>query len=76
MKIYAITHVDRKCLRVTFCTHLAMNKVPFELAVKLMRHTDYNLTLRVYTRYRLLLNNLHDAIEKLVDDSDVNTTAA
>ena len=45
---------DRKCLRKTFCTHLAMRGVDFWRAVKLMRHRDPKLTWQVYTELRMV----------------------
>ncbi len=40
---------DRKCLRKTYCTHLALTGADLWAAVKLMRHRDPKLTVRVYT---------------------------
>jgi integrase len=45
---------DRKCLRKTFGTHLAMAGVDFRLAVRLMRHKDPKLTQNIYTDPMLL----------------------
>jgi integrase len=41
--------VDRKSLRKTFGTHLALAGVNFQTAVRLMRHRDPGLTARLYT---------------------------
>jgi site-specific recombinase XerD len=46
--------VDRKILRKTFGTHLAMAGVDLRVAVKLMRHSDPGLTMNVYTDPMLL----------------------
>lgn len=46
--------VDRKSLRKTFGTHLAIAGVDLRLAVKLMRHSDPRLTMNVYTDPMLL----------------------
>ena len=55
--------VDRKSLRKTFCTHLAMNEVDVRVATKLMRHTDPRLTQNIYTDPALL--DMKAAVEKL-----------
>ncbi|KKL77752.1 hypothetical protein LCGC14_2031740 [marine sediment metagenome] len=54
---------DRKCLRKTFCTHLALAGVDLWHAVKLMRHRDPRLTLSVYADLGLL--NTGEALGKL-----------
>jgi integrase len=56
--------VDRKSLRKTFGTHLALAGVDFRLAVKLMRHTDPKLTQNIYTDPLLL--DMQGAVKKLV----------
>ncbi len=45
---------DRKCLRKTFCTHLALRGVDLWAAVKMMRHRDPKLTIGVYSELGLL----------------------
>lgn len=55
--------VDRKSLRKTFGTHLAMAGVDFRLAVRLMRHTDPRLTMNVYTDPMLL--DMKTAVSRL-----------
>ncbi len=45
---------DRKCLRKSFCTHLALRGVDLWAAVKMMRHTDPKLTIQIYTELGLL----------------------
>ncbi len=45
---------DRKSLRKTLGTHLAMNGVSFQIAVRLMRHSDPRLTANLYTDPMLL----------------------
>ena len=56
---------DRKCLRKTFGTHLAMAGVDFRVAVRLMRHKDPKLTQNIYTDPILL--DMAVAIKRLVD---------
>jgi integrase len=55
---------DRKSLRKTFGTHLAMAGVDFRVTVRLMRHNDPRLTQAVYTDPMLL--GMHDAVGSLV----------
>jgi len=55
---------DRKCLRKTFCTHLALRSVGLWEAVKMMRHRDPKLTVQVYTDLGLM--NTREAAAKLV----------
>jgi len=55
--------VDRKSLRKTFGTHLAMAGVDLRVAVKLMRHSDPRLTMNVYTDPMLL--DMKGAVEVL-----------
>jgi hypothetical protein len=45
---------DRKCLRKTFCTHLAMQGVDLWQAVRLMRHRDPKLTVNVHTELGMI----------------------
>lgn len=40
---------DRKSLRKTFCTHLAMSGTDLRTTQRLMRHSDIRLTAEVYT---------------------------
>lgn len=47
-------HVDFHCLRYTFGTMLAKNGVHPRVAMKLMRHADVNLTMKLYTDPTLL----------------------
>ena len=54
---------DRKSLRKTFGTHLAMAGVDLRLAAKLMRHSDPRLTLNVYTDPVLL--DMREAVRRL-----------
>ena len=55
--------MDRKSLRKTFGTHLAMAGVDLRVAVKLMRHSDPRLTMNVYTDPMLL--DMKGAVEVL-----------
>ena len=55
---------DRKCLRKTFCANLALGGVDLWTAVKMVRHRDPKLTVRVYTELGLV--RMDKAIEKLV----------
>ncbi len=41
--------LDFHALRATFCTMLAVNRVPLNEAMHLMRHSDPKLTMKVYT---------------------------
>ena len=41
--------LDLHALRATFCTMLAVNRVPLNEAMHLMRHSYPNLTMKVYT---------------------------
>jgi integrase len=41
--------LDFHALRATFCTMLAVNRVPLNEAMQLMRHSDPKLTMKVYT---------------------------
>ena len=45
---------DRKCLRKTFCTHLALSGVDVWDAADRMRHSDPKLTMQIYTDLGLL----------------------
>ena len=45
---------DRKCLRKTFGTHLALKGVDLRVAMRLMRHRDPALTATLYTDPMLL----------------------
>jgi integrase len=56
---------DRKALRKTFGTHLAMAGVDIRQAQQLMRHTDVNLTLKLYTDPKLL--DLKAAMERTAE---------
>lgn len=58
---------DRKSLRKTFGTHLAMAGVDFRLTVRLMRHSDPRLTQAVYTDPLLL--DMQGAVERLAGTS-------
>lgn len=60
---------DRKSLRKTFGTHLAMAGVDFRLTVRLMRHSDPRLTQNVYTDPLLL--DMRGAVERLERVSSV-----
>jgi integrase len=60
--------VDRKSLRKTFCTHLAVAGVDLRTAGKLMRHTDLRLTQNIYTDPALL--DMKAAVEKLNGSAD------
>lgn len=46
--------VDFHSLRYTFCTNLALAGVNIRYAMKLMRHSDINLTIKIYTDAGLL----------------------
>ena len=54
---------DLHCLRLTFGTNLARAGVPMRTAQQLMRHSDINLTARVYVDPALL--DLHGAVEAI-----------
>jgi integrase len=54
---------NRKCLRKTFGTHLALAHVDLQAAAKLMRHSDPKITMRLYTDPMLL--DLRGAMESL-----------
>jgi len=54
--------IDRKSLRKTFCTHLALAGVDLRKTQQLMRHQDVNLTAEIYTDAELL--DLRSATEK------------
>jgi integrase len=41
--------LDFHALRATFCTLLALARVPLNEAMHLMRHSDPKLTMKVYT---------------------------
>jgi len=53
--------LDRKCLRMTFCTWLKESGVDLRDAQRLMRHSDPALTSKVYTDVRMV--DLHRASE-------------
>lgn len=55
--------LDRKSLRMTFATWLKENGVDLRDAQRLMRHSDVNLTAKIYTDVRL--PNLRAAAEKI-----------
>jgi len=59
--------VDRKCLRKTFCTHLASAGVDLRTAQRLMRHSDPRLTANIYTDPALL--DMRGAVESLGADA-------
>lgn len=61
---------DRKSLRKTFGTHLAMAGVDFRVAVRLMRHKDPKLTQNIYTDPMLL--DMKGAVSRLVTDTGVS----
>ena len=56
-------HLDRKCLRMSFCTWLKDAGVDLRDAQKLMRHSDPKLTSNIYTDIRL--KDLRSAVEKI-----------
>ncbi len=56
-------NADRKALRKTFVTHLALTGVDIRTAQRLARHTDINLTSQIYTDRHLL--DLKGAVEGL-----------
>ena len=56
--------LDRKCLRMSFCTWLKEEGVDLRDAQRLMRHSDPKLTATVYTDLRL--QDLRTAAEKLL----------
>ena len=53
----------RRCLRMTYATHLALTGVDLRQTQKLMRHSDPKLTANVYTDAGLM--DLHGAVERL-----------
>ncbi len=55
--------LDRKCLRMSFCTWLKDAGVDLRDAQRLMRHSDPRLTSNVYTDIRL--PNLRSAVESI-----------
>jgi len=55
--------LDRKCLRMSFCTWLKEAGVDLRDAHALMRHSDPRLTSSVYTDIRL--RDLRDAVGKI-----------
>ncbi len=55
--------LDRKCLRMSFCTWLKDAGVDLRDAQRLMRHSDPKLTANIYTDLRV--KNLRAAVEKL-----------
>lgn len=50
-------------LRKTFCTHLARKGVDLRTAQRLMRHSNVNLTSKIYTE--VLPSEMREAVEKL-----------
>ncbi len=60
---------DRKCLRSTFITHLALRGVDPRIVQRLARHKDINITMNYYTDPYLL--DMQGAIEKLADVSPI-----
>jgi integrase/recombinase XerC len=56
--------LDRKSLRKTLCTHLAMARVDLRITQRLMRHSDPKLTAKVYTDPVLL--DMQAAVETAV----------
>ncbi len=55
--------LDRKCLRMSYCTWLKHAGVDLRDAQQLMRHSDPKLTSNVYTDFRL--HDLRAAVEKI-----------
>ncbi len=55
--------LDRKCLRMSFCTWLKAAGVDLRDAQRLMRHSDPKLTSGVYTDIRI--SNLRNAVESI-----------
>ena len=55
--------LDRKCLRMSFCTWLKEAGVDLRDAQKLMRHSDPKLTSNIYTDIRL--KDLRSAVERI-----------
>lgn len=53
--------LDRKCLRMTYCTWLKAAGVDIRDVQRLMRHSNVNLTAKVYTDVRMM--DLHRASE-------------
>ncbi len=55
--------IDRKCLRMSFCTWLKNAGVDLRDAQRLMRHSDPKLTSNIYTDLRV--SDLRKAVEKI-----------
>jgi len=55
--------LDRKCVRMSFCTWLKSAGVDLRDAQRLMRHSDPKLTSGVYTDIRI--SNLRNAVESI-----------
>ncbi|MBL7218551.1 MAG: hypothetical protein ISS69_00425, partial [Phycisphaerae bacterium] len=55
--------LDRKCVRMSFCTWLKAAGVDLRDAQRLMRHSDPKLTSGVYTDIRI--SNLRNAVESI-----------
>jgi len=64
--------LDRKCLRMSFCTWLKQAGVDLRDAQRLMRHSDPRLTANIYTDLRVA--DLRTQVEKL--QAPVDTPAA
>ncbi|MCC7408860.1 MAG: tyrosine-type recombinase/integrase [Phycisphaeraceae bacterium] len=65
--------LDRKCLRMSFCTWLHQKGVDVRTAQALMRHSDINLTTRIYTD--LGQSDLRTAVGKLSPSAPAALTA-
>lgn len=57
------TKLDIHALRVTFCTRLALARVPLPIAQKLMGHSDVRMTAEIYTK--VTTDNLRDAVRSV-----------
>ena len=55
-------------LRMTYITHLRLAGVTLDMAQRLARHSDRELTEKIYTDYELLSDQEREAAEMLVPE--------